>query len=388
MEPYFGVVPQIDARQERGQKIATAEGQVRRIDEHTYKVHSQSGDFWYDVLSGELGWICSCPDFMFRPYVERCKHVWSAIISLELRKRVERSVVIQPISTRTCPSCQSEKIIRKSVRHNKGYDLQRFLCRTCGKRFSFNMGFERMRASPQAVTSAMQLYFSGESFGGVKNFLALQGVNVSRQSVYNWVRKYVALMDGYLDQITPQLGDHWRADEMYVKFKGNRKYLFAMMDDETRFRIAQEVAHWKETHDASNLFRQAREVAEKVPKKLTTDGLKSYRTAFVQEFQSVDKDAVHVQEIQLDGEVHNNLMERQNGEVRDREKVMRGLKRMDTPILKGVQIYHNFIKPHEGLQGRTPAEAAGIRIEGEDKWKTLIQNAVRDDGIKPRSLSP
>lgn len=36
---------------------------------------------------------------------------------------------------------------------------------------------------------------------------------------------------------------------------------------------------------------------------------------------------------------------RMNGEVRDREKVMRGLKRIDTLILKGVQIYHNYIKP-------------------------------------------
>jgi hypothetical protein len=25
--------------------------------------------------------------------------------------------------------------------------------------------------------------------------------------------------------------------------------------------------------------------------------------------------------------------------------------------------------------GREPAEAAGIKVEGEDKWKTLIQNA-------------
>jgi hypothetical protein len=75
-------------------------------------------------------------------------------------------------------------------------------------------------------------------------------------------------------------------------------------------------------------------------------------------------------------------MERMNGEVRDREKVMRGLKRMDTPILKGTQIYHNFIKPHQGLQGRTPAEAAGIKVEGENKRLTLIQNsskAVRTD---------
>jgi hypothetical protein len=25
---------------------------------------------------------------------------------------------------------------------------------------------------------------------------------------------------------------------------------------------------------------------------------------------------------------------------------------------------------------RTPAEAAGIKVEGEDRWKTLIQNAL------------
>jgi hypothetical protein len=56
---------------------------------------------------------------------------------------------------------------------------------------------------------------------------------------------------------------------------------------------------------------------------------------------------------------------------------MRGLKRMDTPILKGLQIYHNFVRPHEALDGRTPAEAAGITVEGADKWATLIQNASR-----------
>jgi hypothetical protein len=68
-------------------------------------------------------------------------------------------------------------------------------------------------------------------------------------------------------------------------------------------------------------------------------------------------------------------MERMNGEVRDREKVMRGLKRTDSPILKGIQIYHNFVRPHEGLNGDTPADRAGIKVEGDDKWNTLIQNA-------------
>jgi putative transposase len=73
----------------------------------------------------------------------------------------------------------------------------------------------------------------------------------------------------------------------------------------------------------------------------------------------------------------NNKMERINGEIRDREKVMRGLKKKDTPILKGYQIYNNFIREHEGLDGKTPAEACGIKVEGDNKWITLIQNASK-----------
>jgi len=54
---------------------------------------------------------------------------------------------------------------------------------------------------------------------------------------------------------------------------------------------------------------------------------------------------------------------------------MRGLEKKDTPILKGEQIYHNFIRPHMALKGKTPAEVAGIQVKGRDKWLTLIQNA-------------
>lgn len=40
-------------------------------------------------------------------------------------------------------------------------------------------------------------------------------------------------------------------------------------------------------------------------------------------------------------------------------------------------IYHNYIRPHMGLNGMTPAEACGVKIEGDNKWMTLIQNASR-----------
>jgi hypothetical protein len=73
---------------------------------------------------------------------------------------------------------------------------------------------------------------------------------------------------------------------------------------------------------------------------------------------------------------NNNKMERLNGEIRDREKVVRGVKSKDSPLFKGAQIYHNYIRGHMGLNGDTPADRAGIKIEGENKWMTIIQKAT------------
>jgi len=39
------------------------------------------------------------------------------------------------------------------------------------------------------------------------------------------------------------------------------------------------------------------------------------------------------------------------------------------------QIYHDYFREHEGLNGKTPSEAAGIKIERVNPWITVIQNA-------------
>jgi putative transposase len=97
--------------------------------------------------------------------------------------------------------------------------------------FTINIGFERIHATPEMVTSAMQLYFTGESLRNVQKFLKLQGVKITRVSIYNWIRKYVGLMKAYPEKITPIVADAWRADELYLKVRCNPKYLFPLMDD-------------------------------------------------------------------------------------------------------------------------------------------------------------
>ena len=226
----------MNPRQERGQTIAEKQGQIERVSDDRYFVKSQSSDKSYDVVSTEHGWTCQCPDHVYRRVC--CKHIHAVKISLRIRKEVKPKTVMEPIQHDSCIFCNSKNIKKKGIRKNKTHSIQKYQCRQCNRYFSINLGFEKMHASPHVITSAMQLYFTGESLRGVQKFLRLQGVNMSYVSIYNWVKKYAQLMDDYLKTITPQVGEKWHADEVWLKVKGDRKYLFAMMDNETRFWIA------------------------------------------------------------------------------------------------------------------------------------------------------
>ena len=73
---------------------------------------------------------------------------------------------------------------------------------------------------------------------------------------------------------------------------------------------------------------------------------------------------------------NNNLHERLNGKFKDRIKTVRGFKSEDPALIHLMMIHHNFFRSHSGIGNITPAEKAGIRIQGSDKWMTFICNAA------------
>jgi transposase-like protein len=169
---------------------------------------------------------------------------------------------------------------------------------------------------------------------------------MSHVAIYKWITKYVQLMGTYLEKLKPQVGNPWRTDGLYVKVSGNLKYLYALMDDETRFWIAQQVSATKYIADVRPLLKKAKEITGKRPNVLISDGAPNYNQAFRDEFFTRRKPrSRHIRHIH-----NNNKMERLNGEVRDREKVLRGLKRVNTSVLPVYQIYHNYMRPHEGIE--------------------------------------
>ena len=78
----------------------------------------------------------------------------------------------------------------------------------------------------------------------------------------------------------------------------------------------------------------------------------------------------------------NNLVERLQGTVRDRNKTQHGLKSEESVFVKGHQLYYNFIKSHEGLNGYTPAHYANIYLNlSSRKWENLLFQSVRNQNI-------
>lgn len=291
--------------------------------------------------------------------------------------KTKDKVYIKAPENASCIFCSSTDFKKNGKRYNRQQILQIYWCNNCHKRFTFNIGFSGGRTSPDAIAQTMQLYFTGESIRNIATFLNMQGIKVSSGGVFYWIKKYIKLMKVFVEQFTPHVSDNWRCDEIYLKIQGDPKYLFVLMDDQTRFILAYYIADTKKTHDASRLLRIAATRAQKKPKVFTTDGLESYRKAFKEEFGSPINSCEHVRGVYSNGtKWKNNLMERWNGTFRQRSKSFRCIKKMDSVTIDGFILHYNFIRMHSALK-TTPAQKAGIHIE-ENKWITLIQNAVME----------
>jgi len=160
------------------------------------------------------------------------------------------------------------------------------------------------------------------------------------------------------------------------------------MDEKTRFQQASVVSTERKVHDARMVFQRAKDnCGGRKPKFIVTDGLGAYRDAVNKEFPTNTNETEHLWNVGLQHHPNNNHIERLHGSIREREKTMRGLKIDETPIVEGHRLYYNFIRPHTVLDGKTPSEEAGIIIDGDDKWLTLIHKAVKYQKTKENQLS-
>ena len=284
-----------------------------------------------------------------------------------------------------CKYCKSDKIVKRGTRKNKSGVVQLMKCNDCKRVFSANIGFRYRRYDQAIISEAIHLYYSGMSVRAISNAFAVRGLDVDYSAIYRWVERYSKIAGMFTDSLTPAVGNWYRGDEVWVKIMGKKHYLFATMDDDTRYWLAGELADSKDKHDADNIFRMTKDHAGKNPTVLITDKLPAYQKAARKIFGTKTyhkSDAgIRSKRVGPSGKKNhanfhpsNNKMERLNGTIRDREKTFRGLGYTHTPVFEGMKVHYNHCRKHDAIK-KTPAEAAGITIEGRNKWKTLIQNS-------------
>jgi len=180
---------------------------------------------------------------------------------------------------------------------------------------------------------------------------------------------------------------------MMVSVNGDWFYLWNVIDDETRFHLASVSSKERSKNDARKVMITAKKRSHgKRPQFIITDGLKSYIKAIDEEFHTLKRDIIHVGNVGIRGKkagkdiFDNNLVERLQGTIRERNKIQRGLKYEYTPFVRGHQVYYNFIRPHKSLFGNTPAEIANIDLKlGNKKWENLLSQSIKNHRKKSKN---
>ena len=236
----------MNSRTQKSIQIMQTPGYCSQLDSKRFKVRSQSDPTKHYIVSRTgNGLVCECHDHTYRK--ADCKHIKVVLhlIKNNLCYRNQTYRIMDRSNFKLCKFCDSGRIKKAGIRKNKKGMIQRYQCKDCKRRFTTNFGFEHARYDSNIITHAMQTYYQGNSVRDIANGLEMIGVDVSHVAVYQWIAKYSAMSDEFLNTITPRVGNWYRADEIYVKIGGEQRYLFNSMDDDTRFWITQELADSK-----------------------------------------------------------------------------------------------------------------------------------------------
>ena len=112
------------------------------------------------------------------------------------------------------------------------------------------------------------------------------------------------------------------------------------MDAGTRYALAVHLSPNRDHRPAVAVMRKTMAAADAPPRSITTDKLGSYTSTI----KSVFPDAEHIQSEGIMARVNNNLSERLQGTIRDREKTLRGLDGLESGqrYLDGWAINYNL----------------------------------------------
>jgi putative transposase len=292
----------------------------------------------------------------------------------------------------SCPFCKGKEIVKRGTFQTEAHGKQqRYFCKNCNKKFIERNGFYRMRNNEKKITLSIDLFYRGVSTRKVQEHLkAFYPHNASHKSIYKWIIKYSKKISQFTENFKLKIGEEIQIDEMeyhrrkYHNKKGvDKNWFIDVIDSKTRFMISSEYVKHREQDNLKKVLKKVKQKTGEQVKVVTSDGLLAYPNAIKKVYGYSNKThQVNVKHNQVNasrGEGFNIMIERLHNNIRQRTKTFRGFHgSVDSAnaIMKGLEIYYNFITKHQTLK-RCPYELAipelKEKLNNPNKWLSLIE---------------
>jgi transposase-like protein len=290
-----------------------------------------------------------------------------------------------------CPHCKSKEIVKRGFKQTEAHGKrQRYFCKSCSKRFIPQDSFFRMRNSPQKITCALDLFCRGLSTRGVQeHFKAFFPHNSDHSTILRWIRKFSLKMASFTDKLKLQTGSYIEVDEMEFHRRKSHKqrrgidknWFIDGIDVKSRFMINSAYVKNRSQANLKRLLSNIKNKADGI-KIVTTDGFPAY-TNIVKKTFGYDRhtgkyNVQHKIVTQSKGEGFNIWVERLHNSIRQRTTGFRGMHgsvESAYAVMKCLEVYYNFIRKHESLNGKTPSELAipSLQFQTPNRWLELIK---------------
>lgn len=220
-----------------------------------------------------------------------------------------------------------------------------------------------------------------------KYMLDFHNVKVTWRTIKSWVEKQGFVIKKFVSKFKYNFSGLWHFDEIFFKWKirdpkNKHKviedkcyYCWNAMDAESRFMIPPEYSESRTDEYAKNIANRFIALAKNAPQQVVSDSASAYKIAFPSTLYRINPLLLHTKFVMIKGEHGNNLIERANQTIRDRARPFKGFRPINNSpkILDMFYLHCDFIRPHSSLNGKTPAEVAGVDLKLQHNYKGLLK---------------
>ncbi len=276
-----------------------------------------------------------------------------------------------------CKHCESVRLYRHGF---TATGVRRYKCRDCGLTFIGADALPRMRIPIVIVGAAVSMFYEGLSLNAIRRQLnRIYEFQPSDSTVYDWALRFTRTSLDVTQDLAPEAGARWIAHETEMRIGGRTVWAWDVFDEDTRFLLASQLSSARCSGDARRWMNLAFQRAGRTPERIMTDNM----ARLLDRIERVDDShAEHtigapfmtVRSTQATDGIRQTLT--------GRTKVMRGMANIAAAelVIGGWHVHYNCLRPHETLDGATPATAAGVYTSFKN-WTDIVRKGAETSSM-------